>query len=122
VKSANQGFSIDEHIRTRDDFKKVFDRGKSSGNPYVVMYARQGDEKMPRIGWVLSRKVGKANVRNRIKRLIREVFRLNKGRLKAGTDIVLIPRSKMAELKKYRDAEAFLLKLWEKAGILKGQK
>ncbi len=109
-----------EHIRKRDGFRNVFKKGGSFSNPYTVMYiARINKKDITRIGWVLSKKIGKSNIRNRVKRLIREVFRLNKFKLKKGVDIILIPRPQIVKLKNYSQMEEMLLQLWGKTRILK---
>ena len=63
-------------------------------HPAVFIYAfvRQDDPKNRRLGLVTSSKVGIAVKRNLIKRRLREIFRLNKHKIKPGTDIVFILR------------------------------
>lgn len=114
------GFNRYEHIRKAEEFRKVFRTGKSFANDYTVMYVldRKDGEK-PRVGWVLSKKTGKANRRVRTKRLIREVFRLNKKTIKDGIDLVILPRKKITELKNYTEMENMLLELWKEKRVLK---
>jgi ribonuclease P protein component len=71
-----------------------------------------------RLGVVVSRKIGKANVRNRAKRLLREVFRQNQQRLALECDLVLIARRSIVGLG-YSQVDAQYLRLLDKAGLIK---
>ena len=113
-------FNKTEHIRKTEEFKQIYKNGRSSANEYTVMYILdRKDGAGPRMGWVMSRKTGKANRRIKAKRLVREVFRLNKEMFKDGLDIVMLPRKKITELKGYADFEAMLMKFWKARRILK---
>src|SRR2546430_2134165 len=73
-------------------FKSVFDaRIRESRGPLTI-YARANDLRHPRLGISLSRAVGSAPRRNRIKRLLREAFRLMQHDLPAGYDLVIVVR------------------------------
>jgi len=58
----------------------------------IVVYWKKNDMNVSRLGLVVSRKIGKAHDRNRWKRLLREVFRLNRHRIPDYFDLVIIPR------------------------------
>ena len=76
------------------DFDRVFRNGRSQASRELVLYVfPRGDEDgAPRLGLSVSRKVGSAVERNRVKRLLREAFDLEGGRLPAGTDAVVVAR------------------------------
>lgn len=61
-----------------------------------MVIARQGQQPWTRIGLTVSRKVGKAVVRNLVKRRLREIFRKNKARIPAGMDLIFIARREAA--------------------------
>jgi ribonuclease P protein component len=87
-----------ERIRRRPDFQQIYDRGFRIGGRYSTIFIlpRTGSAEGPtRLGIAATRKLGGAVVRNRAKRLIREVFRRNK--IARGFDIVVIPKRSLLD-------------------------
>ncbi len=82
-----------ESLRKRNDFKKVYETKKSYANKYLVMYVKDNNLGINRLGISVSKKVGNSVVRHRIKRLIKEGYRLQEDRFKYGYDIVVIARN-----------------------------
>lgn len=89
-------------------------------NGYLVLYARPNRLGINRVGITTGKKLGHAVVRNRVRRRLREVYRLNEEKFTSGWDIVVVARSRCisAEFGKLTDA---YLSLAAKAGVLKGQ-
>jgi ribonuclease P protein component len=85
-------FRRHEHVRRPSDFRRVYDGRSSAANGWVTVYAWPNDLPHSRLGLSVSKKVGNAVARNRVRRLFREVYRLNKRQVPAGFDFVLIPR------------------------------
>ena len=86
-------------------------------NGFLVMYARKNRTEGNRVGVTVGKKLGKAHIRNRTRRRIREVYRLNEEKFQPGWDIVVVARSKTigADFQKMTNA---YLHLADKAGIL----
>jgi ribonuclease P protein component len=85
-------FRPNEHIRRPADFEAVYDRRRSAADGTLVVYARENGLPHSRVGLSVSKKFGKAVRRNRIRRLLREAYRLSKEEIPLGYDLVLIPR------------------------------
>lgn len=74
-------------------FRRAYAKGKSAAAPTMVLYARKNGQKENRVGFTVSTKIGKAVVRNRVRRRLRECYRLKETTLKAGYDIIVVARS-----------------------------
>ena len=86
-------------------------------NSCLVLYARKNNTGTNRVGVTVSKKLGHAVVRNRIRRRVREVYRLNESRFMPGWDIVVVARSRCLTVGFTKLCQAYL-SLAEKAGIL----
>ena len=76
-------------------FKRLYYRGKTFGSPYFVLYVMHTNSDINRIGFTVSKKIGKAVARNRARRLMYESFRLYEQQIKNGYYMVLVARSEI---------------------------
>ena len=110
----SRDFGREKRLLTPRQFKAVFDSpsGKVPGR-HVLLLARDNDLPHPRLGLVIGKKSVKLAVeRNRIKRQIRETFRLHQLEL-TGWDIVIVARKGLADLDNAELAKQFV-KLWKR--------
>ncbi|EMT39704.1 ribonuclease P protein component, eubacterial [Thermoanaerobacter thermohydrosulfuricus WC1] len=84
-------------IKKSYEFKKVYSNGKSVANQFVVMYYMENNLGFNRVGYSVSKKIGKSVVRNRVRRLLHESFRLLDIEIKIGFDIIFVARGKIVE-------------------------
>ena len=87
------------------------------GNSYLVLYAKKNRTATNRVGVTVSKKLGCAVVRNRIRRRLREIYRLHEDAFAPGWDIVVVARSRCVDAEFGKLTQAYL-SLAEKAGIL----
>ncbi len=80
-------------IKENSDFKRAYYKGRSIVKKRIVLYYRKNRIEFSRLGITVSPKVGNAVVRNRIRRLIKENYRILSEGIECGFDIVLVARS-----------------------------
>ena len=96
------------HIEKNSDFRRLYAKGKSAVNPYMVLYCRRNSLGVNRLGYTVSTKLGHAVVRNRVRRRLREIYRLNSPAMKKGFDIVVVARSRCVGARYAKMNAAFL--------------
>jgi len=112
-----------ERLAKRRDFDAVYARKRSWAGPLLVLYLRrhapQGpDAETRRFGFSVSKKVGKAHDRNRVKRRLREICRLHGEEWVRGFDVVIVARTAAATAE-YVALEAAVGQLMARAGLVR---
>lgn len=98
-------------------FRRLY-ASEGHANSYLVLYARRNRTDGNRVGITVSKKLGHAVVRNRVRRRLREVYRLHEEQFKPGWDIVVVARSRCINAD-FEKLTAAYLSLAQKAGVLK---
>ena len=97
-------------------FRRLY-RSNGQANSCLVLYARKNRTQTNRVGITVSKKLGKAVVRNRVRRRLREIYRLNEEKFLPGWDIVIVARSRAVEVS-FQKLNESLLSLAERAELL----
>ena len=94
-----------QRIRRSQDFARVYEEKQRAGDEHLLVFGLRNDLGITRFGLSVSKKHGGAVKRARLKRLLREAFRLSQHELPAGLDLILIPRQNSgATLADYRES------------------
>jgi len=97
VSERNRSLRSFERIERKRDFRRAYENGKRIGGRLFIAYVVRRRSGPLRVGVVASRRVGCAVVRNRAKRVLREVFRNNRPSEEIAADVVLIARASIAK-------------------------
>ena len=99
-------------------FRRAYNKGRTAADSRLALYVRRNGQKANRLGLTVSTKVGCAVVRNRVRRRLREIYRLHEDGLAAGCDVVVAARSRAAS-SDYHQLEKSFLRLADKLGLLR---
>ena len=80
-------------LKRNNEFRRLYNKGTSSATPAMVIYCRRNGKQVNRLGITVSTKLGGAVRRNRIRRRLRETYRLNEDKLRRGFDVVIVART-----------------------------
>ena len=101
-------------------FRRLYAKGRSAVSPTMVLYCRKNGRRENRLGLTTGTKLGHAVVRNRVRRRLREIYRLQEHRLSPGYDIVVVARVR-AVYSRYAERGRDFLRLAKKLQLLSPQ-
>jgi len=104
-------FKKNERIRQPQDFRRVMKLGRRNSSRNFILFIEKSEKKCHRLGIVVKKEIGPATFRNRMKRYVREFFRLHKRQIKGSYDIILMIR-KGSSLNRYHEAAEELRRLF----------
>ncbi len=107
-------------IKKNYEFRRLYTKGKSAATPYLVLYAKRTGRKTNRLGITVSNKIGKAVVRNKVRRRLREIYRLHEGELCRGYDLVFVARGRSVDAT-YAQLEQAALKACRQLKVLQDE-
>jgi ribonuclease P protein component len=105
-------------VQENERFQEIRRRGRSHSEHRLVLCALPNDLPYSRFGFSVSRRIGNAVVRNRIKRRIREAVRLRMGQIQTGWDVVFIARNPIRDAD-FHEIDAACARLLRRASLLK---
>ncbi len=104
-------------LRKDEDFRRVYRQKNSMANRLLIIYIGKNNLGYSRAGFTVTKKIGKSVVRNKVKRRMRESYRLNKDKIINGYDLIFIARTRCSEAN-YREIESAMLHLLRKKRLL----
>lgn len=104
-------------LKLNHEFRRLYAKGKSAAVPCVALYCRKNRLGVSRLGLTTGVKLGKAVVRNRVRRRLREIYRTHEKRFYPGYDLVVVARTRAVHAS-YAELERQMLKAADKLGLL----
>ena len=103
-------------LKKNYEFKRLYAKGRSAADRNLVVYCRKNGGGKNRVGITVGGKIGNAVIRNRVRRRLREAYRLNEDKLSCGYDIVIVARTRaiFADFVSLCDS---MLQLLKKTGV-----
>ena len=86
-----------ESLKKTNEFKKVFSQGNRRYGRYVILYILPGEKDDNRVGFIVKKSIGKAVQRNKIKRRLREIWRLKGKEIITGSDVIILAKKEIVE-------------------------
>lgn len=105
-------------LRSNMEFKKVYKNGKNYWNRNLILYVRKNDLGYTRVGYSITKKIGNSVVRNRIRRQMKEIYRLNFDLIEDNYDLIFIPKKNVVDIS-YKTLESAMLHIMSLAKILR---
>ncbi len=105
-------------LRKNEDFKMVYKKGKNYWNRNLVLYKKKNGLNYSRIGFSITKKFGNSVERNRTKRRLKEVCRLNFHNIKDGYDIIIIPKKNIIDIG-YKELESAMLHILKISNLMR---
>ena len=105
-------------VKENYEFRRIYRKGKSAVSPQLVIYCQRNRRGHSRLGVSVSTKLGCAVVRNRVRRRIQEIYRLNKAKMLPGYDLIVVARVRAVETD-YQKLDRTYLRLLEQLDLLR---
>ena len=110
----NKVYSLKKNI----EFKKVYSQGKNYWNRNLILYVKKNNYNYNRVGFTITKKIRNSEVRNKIRRRLKEVYRLNMQNMNLGYDLIFIPKKNTVDIS-YQELESAMLHILKISGIKK---
>ena len=105
-------------LNRNEQYLSVYRNGKRAYHKYFTLYYMPNKKDINRLGFKVSKKLAKAVKRNRLRRLMRECYRLSEHQVTLGYDIIMAAREGSMEVDNFQDANVIFNKLFKRAGLL----
>lgn len=106
-----------DSLKLNYEFRRLYQKGRSFATPFLVVYCRKNGRGVNRLGLTASGKLGNAVTRNRVRRRLREIYRLAEGQVRRGYDIVVVARTRSVTAE-YAQLDKAFLRACRELGLL----
>ncbi len=108
-------------LKNNYEFRRLYAKGRSAASPTLVVYMRHTRRDVNRVGFTVTTRLGNAVTRNRVRRRLREIYRLHEDELLRGTDLVVVARGRSVEAA-FGALERDFLSCCRRLGMLREEK
>lgn len=105
-------------LRNSREFKKIYSGGKNYWNRNLILYVKKNHMENSRVGYSITKKIGNSVVRNKIRRRMKEIYRLNFDNIKDGYDLIFIPKKNIVDIS-YREMESAMIHILKLSKVYK---
>lgn len=107
-------------LRNNMEFKQVYEDGKNYWNRNLILYVKKNGLEYSRVGYSITKKIGNSVVRNKVRRRMKEIYRLNFNQIKGGYDFIFIPKRNIVDIS-YEEMESAMIHIMKLAKVLEGK-
>ena len=104
-------------LKKNHEFKRLYNKGKSAASQCAVVYCRRNGRNENRLGITVSAKLGGAVIRNRIRRRLKEIYRINEEKFITGYDVVIVARMR-SRFADFSELQVSVLSLLKKLNLI----
>lgn len=104
-------------LRSNMEFKKVYKNGKNYWNRNLILYVKKNDLGYSRVGYSITKKIGNSVVRNKIRRQMKEIYRLKFNLIKSNYDLIFIPKKNVVDIS-FKELESAMIHIMKIAKLL----
>ncbi|OLS02717.1 ribonuclease P protein component [Tissierella creatinophila] len=105
-------------IRKNMEFKNIYKVGKNYWNRNLILYVKNNGLNETRVGYTITKKIGNAVTRNKIRRRMKEIYRLNFHNIKDGYDLIFIAKRSIVDIS-FEELEGSMIHIMSIAKLLK---
>lgn len=107
-------------LRSNMEFKKVYSGGKNYWNRNLILYVKKNNIGNTRVGYSITKKIGNSVIRNKVRRRMKEIYRLKFDGIKSGYDLIFIPKKNVVDIS-YKELESAMLHILKLSSLLTSQ-
>lgn len=105
-------------IRKNMEFKNIYKLGKNYWNRNLILYVKKNGLDETRVGYTITKKIGNAVIRNKLRRKMKEIYRLNFHNIRQGYDLIFIAKKSIKDIP-YKELEGSMIHIMSIAKVLK---